>query len=189
MKERLRTIFHRMIYGPVDRRFYSDNAVLLDRYNFSVLRVVCVCVALVDILYSVFSLFATSRPIVSVTFLCFTGAFVVLWLLVWILVSKKPSLTRLFYYLIYALIYSQTLVLSTVFSPASRMVVVFLVIIMSFMEIQSSRMPSSRSSAVPDVSPRTAKAETKTAPLTSSVIGQEAGIFAPQCLQRPLWKR
>jgi diguanylate cyclase (GGDEF)-like protein len=130
MKERLRTIFHRMIYGPVDRRFYSDNAVLLDRYNFSVLRVVCVCVALVDILYSVFSLFATSRPIVSVTFLCFTGAFVVLWLLVWILVSKKPSLTRLFYYLIYALIYSQTLVLSTVFSPASRMVVVFLVIIM-----------------------------------------------------------
>lgn len=90
MKERLRTIFHRMIYGPVDRRFYSDNAVLLDRYNFSVLRVVCVCVALVDILYSVFSLFATSRTIVSVTFLCFTGAFIVLWLLVWILVSKKP---------------------------------------------------------------------------------------------------
>ena len=43
MKERLRTIFHRMIYGPVDRRFYSDNAVLLDRYNLSVLRVVCVC--------------------------------------------------------------------------------------------------------------------------------------------------
>jgi len=130
MKQTCRTTLDRLLYGPVERSFYRDNALLLDRCNYSVLRVSCAAVAAVELILLAFYCIDFTDSDAFRAHIYYTAASLLLCAAVWIFVRKKITLTGLFYYVLYALSFSQTLLFSTVFSPYSRMVSVFLVIIM-----------------------------------------------------------
>ena len=125
----VKILWNRILYGSVQPAFYLSSKMELDRKNHRTVRMEAATLLGIDVVFDVLCLATSTKPIITYTYLGYTAAFLVLYLLLRFSPSRRMGHTGLCYYVLYTLAFSQTLIASAVFSPNDRMVTVFFVMI------------------------------------------------------------
>jgi diguanylate cyclase (GGDEF)-like protein len=123
-------IINYILYGPVDSSFYRDNKPTLDAYNYRVICASCAALVIIDAIFDMLCVLTPAEPVITAVYFICTGMLVAAYILMRTYLLRHRQYTDIFYYAVYIIVFSQTLIASTAFSPQERMVSVFFVIIM-----------------------------------------------------------
>ena len=124
--------FSKLCYGDVDPSFYSENKDVINSGNSKIVYWGSVVLTVINSLFFIMQLIQGLTTSLKLHYAELYGISMVLSVIAFILtvtvLRSHRSLADLLYYYIYAIAFTEMLIVSTYFSPKDRMVTVFYVL-------------------------------------------------------------